>query len=84
MRAQLGTPNRRASGPRFLQPCTGVSRGPPRSLTVVPLIADKSYYGEAPVGLRWDCGDERAVGDAVPPPNSTENSEEPKLNTQLV
>ena len=26
--------------PGFLQPCTGPSRGPPRSLTVVPLIRD--------------------------------------------
>ena len=51
--------------PQFLQPCTRPSRGPPRSLTVVPLIADKRYYGEAPMGLR---GYERAVEDAVPPP----------------
>jgi hypothetical protein len=50
--------------PRFLPPCTRPSRGMPRRLPVVPLIADKRYYGEAPVGL-WRY--ERAVGDAVPP-----------------
>jgi hypothetical protein len=50
--------------PRFLPPCTGPSRGTPRSLPVVPLIGDKRYYGEAPVGL-WRY--ERAVGDAVLP-----------------
>src|ERR1039457_6410983 len=64
IRTQLGTPNRRASGPLFLQPCIRPSRGPHRSLPVVPLIADKRYYGEAPVRLRRY---ERAVGDAVPP-----------------
>src|ERR1019366_1970712 len=36
---QLGTPNRRASGPRFLQPCTRVSREPPHSLPIVPPLA---------------------------------------------
>jgi len=29
--------------------------GPHRSLPVVPLIADKRYYGETPAGLRRDC-----------------------------
>ena len=37
IRIQLGIPNSRDSGPRFLQPCARPSRGPPRSLTVVPL-----------------------------------------------
>ena len=40
------------SGPPFLQSCTRPSRGPHRSLAVVPLIGDKRYYGEAPVRLR--------------------------------
>src|ERR1035438_7204475 len=63
IRTQLGAPNRRASGPLFLPPSTRPSRGPPRRLTVVPLIGDKRYYGESPVRLRR-CA--RAVGDAVP------------------
>jgi hypothetical protein len=52
IRTQLGTPNRRASGPRFLPPCTRPTRGTPRSLPVVPLIGDKRYYGEAPMCIR--------------------------------
>jgi hypothetical protein len=47
----------------FLQPCTRPSRGPPRTLAVVPLIGDKRYYGVGPMGLR---SYERAGGDAVP------------------
>ncbi len=38
IRTQRGTPSSRASDPRFLQPCTQPSRGPHRSLTVVPSI----------------------------------------------
>ena len=51
---------------RLLEPgrVMGVSPDARRSLTVVPLIGDKRYYGEAPVRLRRY---ERAVGDAVPP-----------------
>jgi hypothetical protein len=64
IRTQLGAPNSRASGPLFVPPSIRPSRGPPLSLPVVPLIGDKRYYGEAPVGLRR-C--ERAVVDAVPP-----------------
>ena len=30
--------------------------GPHRSLPVVPLIADKRYYGEAPGKIRWGYG----------------------------
>jgi hypothetical protein len=52
IRTHFGTPNRRTSGPRFLPLCTRPSRGPPRSLPVVPLIGDKRYYGEAPMCIR--------------------------------
>jgi len=63
VRTQLGALNSRVSGPLFLQPCTRPSCGPHRSLTVVPLISDKRYYGETLVGL-WSG---RAVGDATAP-----------------
>ena len=52
IRIQLGTPNSRASGPRFLQPCTRPSRRPPRSLTVVPSIQIEGTT----VRLRWGYG----------------------------
>jgi len=52
VRTQLRTPNSRASGPRFLPPCTRTSRGPPRSLTVVPLIQIRGTT----VRLRWGYG----------------------------
>ena len=67
IQTQLGTPNRRAPGPRFLQPCTRPSRGLPRRLPVAPLIADKRCYGESPVGLRWGIGgsNSRAGRDAL-------------------
>jgi hypothetical protein len=56
VRTVLGAPNRRASGVLFLQPCIRPLREPHRSLTVVPLIADKRYYGEVPMRLRWGHG----------------------------
>jgi hypothetical protein len=34
---------------------TQLTRSLPRSLPVVPLIGDKRYYGETPVGLRATC-----------------------------
>src|SRR5208282_4089787 len=34
---------------------SATTRGPHPSLPVVPLIADKRYYGETPGGLRRDC-----------------------------
>jgi hypothetical protein len=40
---------------------------PPRSLAVVPPLAERRYYGEAPGRLRRGYGDEQAVGDATPP-----------------
>src|ERR1039458_3412284 len=73
LRIRLGPTNSRASGPRFLPPCTRPSRGTPRRLPVVPLIPDKRYYGESPVGLRRY---ERAVGGRRSS-HSIENSEEP-------
>jgi hypothetical protein len=57
-------PKQSSLWPIFLQPCTRPSRGTPRRLPVVPLIPDKRYYGESPVGRRRY---ERAIGDAVPP-----------------
>src|ERR1017187_1518459 len=47
------TPNHSSRSPRLSgrpSPPTGPS--PPRSLAVVPLIADKRYYGETPGALR--------------------------------
>ena len=35
----------------FLQPCTRPSRGPRRSLAIVPLIPNQRYYGECPASL---------------------------------
>ena len=73
LRTQLGAPNSRASGPLFLQRCTRPSRETPQRLPVVPLIPDKRYYGESPVGLRRY---ERAVGGRRSS-HYIENSEEP-------
>src|ERR1035437_9099709 len=71
LRTWLGAPKSRAAGPWFLQPYTRPSRGPHRSLTVVPSIwiegttvRLRGGSGGAPVGL-WTY--ERAVGDATPP-----------------
>ena len=70
--AQLGAPNRRASGPRFFrtlhQTVPQASPEPPRSTS----DSNQRYYGEVPMGLRRY---ERAVGDAVPPitPKTTNN-----------
>ena len=49
IRTQLGSPKSQASGPRFLQPCTRLSREPPHSLPIVPPLAQRRYYGEAMV-----------------------------------
>src|ERR1019366_2421044 len=48
IRTQLGTANRRASGPRFLQSCTRLSREPPHSLPIVP-----SIWIEGTMGRLW-------------------------------
>src|ERR1035437_4686539 len=55
-RDQLSPPQTAEPYSLLLQPCTRPSSGPHRSLTVVPLIGDKRYYGEAPVGPRWGYG----------------------------
>src|ERR1019366_7574720 len=62
VRTQLGTPNRRASGPRFLQPRTRPSRRPHRSLPVAPLNGVRGTtgrlrcgYGVATEGGRGRC-----------------------------
>jgi hypothetical protein len=44
---------------------------PPRSLPVVPLIADKRYYGEAPGSVRWGYGG--LWGTLLPPPKAATN-----------
>ena len=52
IRTQLGAPKSRASGPRFLPPCTRPSRGSRRSLPVVPSIRIEGTTGR----LRWGYG----------------------------
>ena len=61
--------------PDFSHPAPDPSRGTRRRLPVVPLIPDKRYYGESPVGLRRY---ERAVGGRRSS-HSPENSEEPSF-----
>src|SRR5208282_4339978 len=45
LRTQLATPNSRTSGLLFLRPCTRPSRGPHRSLPVVPSLANEGTTG---------------------------------------
>jgi hypothetical protein len=65
-RTQLGAPTSRASWlpvpPNLHQTVPRPAPEPHRSTS----YSNKRYYGEAPVGLRWGDGDERAVGDATP------------------
>jgi hypothetical protein len=57
----------RGSSPRPLPPAP--ASYPPRSLAVVPLIPDKRYYGETPVGLAGGSGagleEPKASGSAI-------------------